>query len=73
MNGSDIFININGASYLPYVIADNNLINIFQSDPLVSEEISLLLTPMLENMVQDAINGKFTDVTPRAFILINGV
>jgi hypothetical protein len=73
MNGSDIFINITGADYLPYVIADNNLINIFQSDPLVSEEISLLLTPMLENMVQDAINGKFTDVTPRAFILINGI
>lgn len=73
MIGSDIYIDITGADYLPYVIADNDLINLFQNDTLVSEEISLLITPMLETMVQDAINGKFTDVTPRVFVLINGL
>jgi hypothetical protein len=71
--GSEIYIDITGADYLPYVIVDNDLINLFQNDPLVSQEISIMLTPMIEQMVQDAINGKFTDVTPRAFVLINGV
>ena len=71
--GSNVYIDINGADYLPYVIGDNNLINLFQNDPLVSQEISILLTPMLEKMVGDAINGTFSDVTPRVFVLINGV
>lgn len=71
--GSNIYIDITGADYLPYVIADNNIINIFQNDPAVSDEISLMLTPMIEQMVQDAINGTFTDITPRVFVLINGV
>lgn len=71
--GSDVYIDITGADYLPYVIADNELINLFQNDPAVSDEISLMLTPMIEQMVQDAINGIFTDITPRVFVLINGV
>lgn len=73
MVGPNIYIDITGADYLPYVILDNDLMSIFEKDPLVSEEISILLTPMLEKMVQDALYGTFSDLVPRAFVLINGI
>lgn len=76
--GLNISIDITGADYLPYIIADNNLINIFQNDPAVSQEISLMLDPIIQKLVQDLIDGKIqsienNNVNPTVTIYINGI
>jgi hypothetical protein len=74
--GLNISLNITGADYLPYVISDNDLINIFQADPLVSEEISNMLDPVLQKLVQDLVDEKIQsieNINPMVTIFINGI
>jgi hypothetical protein len=73
LTGSELFLDIVGVNYLPYVIAEYDLLNEWQKDPLVSDEISNLVDPVIQQMVQDAINGAVNETFPSIYVTVNGI
>lgn len=73
LQGSELILDIVGVDYLPYVIAEYNLIEEWQVKDLVADEISTLISPIIEKMVQDALDGVPNDEEISITVLINGV
>ena len=73
LQGSELILDIVGVDYLPYVIAEYNLIEEWQVKDLVADEISTLISPIIEKMVQDALDGVPNDGEISITVLINGV